>query len=676
MKKTIYIFIAALVLVNISCDDFLDTEAESKLTKETVFETTFFAEAAINGIYASLTDTYVYGQKISTNWPTNSDVEIAGLSTDNYKSPTRDAGASNYYASAENQNLRWDNLYKTVEYAALAIDGVRNSPLLQTSDSLIMKAYLGEALALRSLAYLELLTHFGDIPYKDAPSNSDLSNVFIGKVDRDTVYKYIIQDLLEAEQYVPWLGGSVGTTSYGSADKITKGFVKGLIARTALFAGGWSIRDRNQFPETTAEVNPNIPEVNGYFTGRCTNWKDYYEIAAQKCAEIIGDPSNPHHLDDFENLWKTVNQLQNNAVNENLFEVAFGLSQNGDIGNLIGMRLDGGSKYGAIALGGGNVVSTSYYFYSFDPEDKRRDVTLTCFSYSADNKEKINSNPTDWKFAKWRIYWMTDAYKAAHKAAKSGRVPTGINWIVMRYSDIFLMFAEAQNELYGPTTANTTAGITPKQALERVRERAFGLGNPKVTDYDADFFKAIVNERAWEFGGEALRKYDLVRWGILNDKIEEQKMALCNMINGNRSVEIFGKTYPSTYFPTTVYYKYTATPEEYVDRASINYYEDVPDPGASIAGSGWYKTTWLSEAAKSGTNTKTWTTRILIASTGLNVSYDYSALIASMDSATVISDMMKDYPIGNGVCNNRHPFSIYNKNITDSRSMLKNSYGY
>jgi hypothetical protein len=671
MKKTAYLYLLASVLLNISCDDFLDTESKSKQTTQIVFETTFFTEASINGIYSTLTDSYVYGQKISTNWPTNSDIEIAGLSTDNYQSPTRDAGASNYYAFAENQNLRWDNLYKTVEYASEAVEGIRNSPLLETSDSTVMKAYLGEALTLRALGYLELLTHFGDIPFKHGPSKSDLSNVFIGKVDRDTVYKYIVQDLLEAEKYVPWLGGSVGKTSYGSADKITKGFIKGLAARAALFAGGWSIRDRNQFPETTAEVHPDIPEVNGYFTGRCKNWTEYYKIVTQKCAEIIGDSENPHRLDDFENLWKTINQLQYNSVNENLFEVAFGLSQNGDIGNLIGMRLDAGSKYGAISLGGGNVVSTAYYFYSFDQEDKRRDVTLSNISYTANDKENFNNNPTDWKFAKWRIYWMTDAYKSAHKAAASGRVPTGINWIVMRYSDVLLMFAEAQNELYGASTINNVAKISAKEALETVRKRAFGEGNAKITDYDSDFFTAVVNERAWEFGGEALRKYDLIRWGLLSEKIEEQKIALCNMFNGRKDVVIFGKTYPASYFPTRIYYKFISSPEEYIDRSSINYYGDVSEPGT-----GWYNTTWLSGAAVSGTNMKTWTTRVLIASTGLNVSYDYSQLVASMDSATSINDMLRQYPIGNGVCNNRHPFSIYNKNITDSRDILKNSYGY
>ena len=58
----------------------------------------------------------------------------------------------------------------------------------------------------------------------------------------------------------------------------------------------------------------------------------------------------------------------------------------------------------------------------------------------------------------------------------------------------------------------SVAGISPRQALEAVRQRAFGADSPQVSSYDSDFFEAIVNERAWEFGGEGIRKLDLVRW--------------------------------------------------------------------------------------------------------------------------------------------------------------------
>ena len=97
---------------------------------------------------------------------------------------------------------------------------------------------------------------------------------------------------------------------------------------------------------------------------------------------------------------------------------------------------------------------------------------------------------------------------------------TGINWPMMRYSDVILMYAEAENELNGPTAE-------AQNALKRVRQRAFNEEDwgAKVDTYVStgfsikkSFFDAIVDERAWEFGGEMIRKYELIRWGIYADK--------------------------------------------------------------------------------------------------------------------------------------------------------------
>ncbi|WNH09147.1 RagB/SusD family nutrient uptake outer membrane protein [Thalassobellus suaedae] len=85
------------------------------------------------------------------------------------------------------------------------------------------------------------------------------------------------------------------------------------------------------------------------------------------------------------------------------------------------------------------------------------------------------------------------------------------------------MYAEAENELNGPTTE-------AQNALKRVRQRAFDAADwgTKVDDYivevsgsKSSFFKAIVNERAWEFGGEMIRKYELIRWGNYSEKMKE-----------------------------------------------------------------------------------------------------------------------------------------------------------
>lgn len=673
MKKLLYYSALIFLLVCISCDkDFLDTTSPSKLSSETVFKTPSMAKAAVMGVYGKMTDSYIYGQKLSVNWQGFSDIETnQGFTSTAYNSTTSDQGAGNFYDDPYNQTTKWQGLFQLAELASASVDGIRNSPILETQAAK-MKPLLGEALVMRSLAYFELVRNWGDVPYKEGTSESDLSNVYIGKVDRDLIYASLVKDLEEAQGYLPWLKTDA---EYSSVERITKGFAKGLLARVALFAGGWSLRDGNAFPGKDLEHHPSIPETGNYYVGRVKNWRDYYQIAAQQTAEMLGNAANPHRLDpQYENIWKTVCGLQQNVNNENLFEVAFGLGNNGDIGSLMGYEVASNSKYGSRGFGGTYVGSQAYYFYSFTPEDKRRDVTLSWLNYTKDNVEGVKNDPLSVNFAKWRIYWMSSSYLALHKTANS-RIATGVNWILMRYSDIYLMFAEAENALNGADAVNTVAGMSPRQALEKVRERAFGTGSSKIQAYDADFFEAIVNERAWEFGCEGIRKQDLVRWGLLSDRMETMKKTLCLMLDNKQTVKIFDKTYLPTDFPRTVYYKFKDT--EYIDKSSLNYYSELPaSPGAEYKSVSWFPKNAEKPATGTNKNYIDWPVRVLLAGTGLNSSYDYSGFLSTMTNGTEIQNNLAQFSKGNNSCNYRHFFSIYYEDIFESKGKINNSYGF
>ncbi|WP_257670218.1 RagB/SusD family nutrient uptake outer membrane protein [Parapedobacter tibetensis] len=675
MKKILLLISIVSLVVFASCKKFLETSSPSSLSPETVFNTSSMAKAAVMGLYGRMTDANIYGQKLSVNWQGVSDIESNGsFSETQYNSPTSDYGAGNFFGDPNNQTTRWQRLYEFAEMSTAVVDGIRNSPILE-SDAAQMMPLLGEALTLKSLAFFELTRYWGDVPYKKEASKSDLTNVYMGKMDKDTVYHYLIEDLDEAQSYLPWKGAD---SEYSTVERITKGFAKGLLARVALFAGGWSLRDASLFPNSTAERHPSIPEVNGYYVGRPQNWRDYYQIAVQHTAEMLGSGENPHDLDpSFQNIWESVCAGRQSTYNENLFEIAFGMGNNGDIGSLMGYGVAGNSRYGTRGFGGSYVTSTAYYFYSFDREDQRRDVTLTWLQYTAENRESISTNPNDVKLGKWRIYWMSDAYLAMHRTATS-RIATGVNWILMRYSDVYLMYAEALSQLEGPDAVHQSAGISARQALEKVRERAFGVGSPNIYTYDANFLDAIIHERAWEFGGESIRKQDLVRWGLLFDKIEDMKKALCLMYDNKQPVKIFDKTYQPTDFPKTVYYRFRNA--EYIDQSSLNYYGDLPaNPGGDYLSVNWFPTAAEKpENVQPGQiyNYTMWPVRVLLAGTGLMASYDYSSFLSTLTYGSEIQSLLNQYRMGNGVCNYRYPFPIYVDDIRESRGFLTNAYGY
>ncbi len=636
MKKIINtgLFLLATIMM-FSCDDFLDTTSPSVFTPDVVYSSPTYADYAMMGCYALMTQDQSYSSRMSLTYPANSDIEFAGANQTTYSEDTN-RGLSNYMATPSNNRIvdEWAVQYKIIERCNLVIKGIEGSPVMSGSDRASirkMNAIYGEALTLRALTYFELVRNWGDVPYKREPTKEDLSNASLPATDRDLIMEDMINDLLTAAngEHLYWIGEG----GYSSPERFTVGFAKGLAARIALTRGGYSIRNKSGFP-----------------TERGSEWEKYYQIADKQCAEIIEKEGVKHKLTPTaENFWKGMCSLQLESLpSESLYEVGFGLARSGEIGYSIGVRFAVNSTYGY--SNNSNLVSSSqYYFYSFDSLDVRRDLTIATYKVDGGDsntpaKEVLKNNPFDLTFAKWDQRWMSDQFKSQNKAA-ANKFGYGVNWPIMRYSDVLLMYAETQSQLSGGSLE------VGKAQLEKVRRRAFAAKDQpeKVSVYMASItskdklFQAIINERAWEFGGEGLRKFDLIRWNLLTQKIEEQRIACKQMLTGTYPVKIFDKTY--NYLPQYVFYKYQDGSTEYLDKTSINYYTD--RGSAQIAG--YTRVNWLS-----GITGDTQTNYILIAdrfSSGLKKSV-------------------------NGACDNRHLYPIGNKTITDSNGTLKNSYGF
>ena len=190
--------------------------------------------------------------------------------------------------------------------------------------------------------------------------------------------------------------------------------------------------------------------------------------------------------------------------------------------------------------------------------------------------------------------------------------------------------------------------------------------------YDTDFFEAIVNERAWEFGGEGIRKMDLVRWGLLDKKIEDMKTAMCQMIDQQHEVRIFDKVYQPDDFPKKLYYKYNSDGRT-IDLKTANFYDATitKNPNADI----WSEVNWVGRA-NSEADCIEKCTNILECANGLRSSYDYSALLGTLQYGSSIGANLSQVKMGNNTCNYRYLLSIYYEDIYESNGHLKNSYGF
>lgn len=124
------------------------------------------------------------------------------------------------------------------------------------------------------------------------------------------------------------------------------------------------------------------------------------------------------------------------------------------------------------------------------------------------------NNPTQSLLAEYdssdSIRYKVSVYNDSHDLLcgkyLSDSDPAGNDWIVLRYADVLLMYAEVTNEINGPTQE----GI---DAINQVRTRA-GLGTFSVSDFTKDSFRlAIYKERRVELAFEDQRWYDLLRTG-------------------------------------------------------------------------------------------------------------------------------------------------------------------
>jgi len=514
------LFLCFVSLLTTSCSDFLNPPAPSSFDSDFVFSNSDDAKKVLLGAYA-LFNTDDYSSRMSNVWMQNTDVEATAPSTTVTFNDRRAIWAlqGGLCSTWSEMDDRWRNNYTAIERCNQVIEGIQASPKKDDSD---MKMMLGEAYTLRAYRYFLLCNFWGDVPYYREASKKGM-DLDRPKTDKNYIYTGMIQDMVnhEGEMYY------MNQFSDG-VERMNREFTLGFIARLALFRAGYGMTKDGTMKRADDYLNVASDDslavtytVDGQ-TKIARSYKDYYELAEAYCQKLINERPktlNSNFGQIFRNECAQIIQ-SNTSDGEILYEVAFGtgtVSSRGDVGWCIGIPVTSSSK-GTTTI---QTDLTPTYYFTFDRKDLRRDVTCSLIQYASDTEQRILS-ATTMAIGKWNRLWMTNDQGST--SSKS----TGINWPLMRYSDVLLMLAEAENELNGPT-------ITAKNALEQVRLRAFNPSDytEKVYNYVTDlsskdaFFNAIVNERAWEFGGECYRKFDLVRWNIYGQKIIETQ----NMIN-------------------------------------------------------------------------------------------------------------------------------------------------
>lgn len=547
------IFSMALAAGMTSCD--LEAPTQSTLDGSSVYSVYSLAEAEVMSIHVSFGETNSYRGRFLPYYGLNTDVEVPSGSAPSFASKNDDKqNLVNYDTSESNGQMNTDNnayakFYEGIERANLAIEGLRQYGDVANNKN--MAQLLGEALTLRAVIYADLTKAWGDVPARFAPNNND--NIYMPRCNRDSIYKVLLADLKEAEDYCYWPNQNSVTKT---TERVSKSFVKALRARIALYAGGYGLRGDGYRLSKDPELAP----------------EKMYQIAKEECEDIINAGYNK--LGSFKENFTKLCQDNVTAGGESIWEIPFSDGR-GRVLYTWGVKHASKDQYTQQNQGGVN-GPTPYLYYDYDADDARRDITCVPYQWS---KELINGKShqelrkiSQWCFGKLRYEWM--------KRIVTSTNDDGVNFQYMRLADVYLMAAEAENQLGNTSTAWNYMEPVLARVLPAAKVNA--LKTKYCASKDA-FQQGIIEQRGFEFAGEQFRKADLVRWGIIDNKMAEAKQKLTDLANRQGAYEGL---------PDKIYYTLD-TDGETLKLYGLNKGEDNADKIKELKAAGWENKSWF-----------------------------------------------------------------------------------
>lgn len=547
------LILSALVTVSLSlgtsmtsCSDWLEMEAYTSDDIETTFSDEVRADKFVQGCYRGLIHNEMYYQ-LGMGETVMHSCEDGSTNNSKYM-------MCNYKFDAlipATVTTIYKEQYRIIEATNIAISNLSKMPETEKRNQL-----LGEAICIRAFCYLNLIRIYGDIPAVYTPLEemdpNDENTFYPKRSSRDEIYDKVISEVQSVIDWLPWFEES----DYQTPERITKQGAYALLARLALYAGGYSLRWNL---ETNDPATLKMARRDD-----ATRVKELYQIADNACFQIINHGSNSlvqahEDMSGFQYLW--YNHCQRNFAATNT-EILWETAQYGDVTNsqftTYAQPGSRGGKYGSLKA---MQFMLPTYYLSFNPKDTRRDVS--CTSYSIYFLEKGSANDTWVDVGTTYSCIMPGKFRLSWCVAPQSNKQRNLDIPIFRYADVLLMYAETQNYLNnGPTQA-------AQNALQEVRNRA-GVGEELTIPNEQEAFDdAIVQERKWEFATEFTLRTDLIRMNRLAKELAKTKQAMKDL--SDRKNEYAN-------IPTYRLYKFHIDAQEYGDKFLAVDYIDLTDP--------------------------------------------------------------------------------------------------
>ncbi|WP_291864878.1 RagB/SusD family nutrient uptake outer membrane protein [Maribacter sp.] len=457
MKIKFILIIILTTFIFQGCDDQLEISQNDNITSENLYNTPSGALAGLAGVYSRVVLVY-RDAVINAQYPTNSTDE------GHYnRKGIKNILKNNFTASEPLLRNIWGTYYEGVSAANTLLVGLENSSL----EEGVKQEFLAEAHFLRAFLFFDIQRAFGGIEGIPMPTE-ETNKQLLPRTPGIDVYKQIVSDLEFAEQYLPSAGESI-------AGRANKSAARGLLARAYL-----------------------------YMASQPFNEEGAYEKSRDWSKKVIDD--SYHQLNSsYEDIFNQLG-MGNYETKEMLFQIGFSFAnldsnQSSKLGSAFGMKIDDEGCGKGYALTYATIPLIQKY--RSDPTDERGFWN----TYPYFNKR---NNDCQLSVINNQFIYPASKYRRNLEPNNTNSSYGPHHWPVLRFSDMLLMYAEAENKL------NPGSGLA-LNAVNRVRNRA------KATPLTAIDDTSIQEERLLELCFEGHRKYDLVRWGILEEKVNETK---------------------------------------------------------------------------------------------------------------------------------------------------------
>ena len=441
------LFAGLLLFFGSSCSDFLSETDPTNITEDSYYQTAEHAQTAVTAIYSNLKDIRG-GSYGGAPWL------MAEFATGLADSDLGQADNSNIIRNLNNNSdnayglVHWRSNYEGIANANLAISKI---PGIQMNEDL-KKKYLGEAKFLRAHYYYQLVRLFGKVPLIIEPIDLASPDLYPTQASEEDIYAQIVKDLIDAE--------SSGLPLRDPSGKVTLGAIKTLLSSVYLTMAGYPLE----------------------------KGESYYTLAADMAKEVVENAATYGY-----SLFPRYDDLHDPSkknIGENIFMVQYkALTAPSNWQPLI---IPYNKNISAYSDQTGAIYANLEFINSYEDGDRRieeKAFYYTEYTLKTDRSKTISLGG----------YFL---YKHFDIQANLLSASSDLNWSLYRYAELLLIYAEASNEISGPTSL-------AYEAVNSIRSRA-GL-SPHVSLSKEEFRQAVWREKWHELSYENVTWFDMIR---------------------------------------------------------------------------------------------------------------------------------------------------------------------